>query len=41
MVVEDDPTFINVLILLLEDEGYDVDAAKRGVEALSKIMEKD
>ncbi len=38
LVVDDEPTFLSVLILLLVDWGYEVDAAKSVAEAFSKVV---
>lgn len=37
LVVEDDPSVQNLLTLLLEGEGYDVIAARDGLEGLVKL----
>jgi len=41
LVADDDPDIIEELSMLLEDEGYEVVAAKDGAEALEKIKEEN
>ena len=40
LVVDDNPSIRGPLCFLLEDEGYEVDVAENGEEALQKIKEK-
>jgi len=39
LVVDDDPAIRRILTLVLEDEGYEVETAADGLEALSKVEE--
>jgi signal transduction histidine kinase len=41
LVVEDDPSMLEILVFLLEDEGYTVLAADRGDAALSLLQKND
>jgi len=40
MVIDDEPDVITYLTTLLEENGYQTDSAKDGVEGLKKIKEK-
>ena len=37
LIVDDDPDMLEEISMLLEDEGYDIETAKDGEEALEKI----
>ncbi|MDY6857297.1 MAG: response regulator [Thermodesulfobacteriota bacterium] len=39
MVIDDEPDIITYLTTLLEEDGYETDSAKDGVEGLEKIKE--
>jgi len=39
LVIDDDPSMRDTLVIVLEDEGYDVSAAANGYEAIEKIKE--
>jgi CheY-like chemotaxis protein len=39
LVVEDDPTLRSIVAQVLRDEGYEVDTAADGAEALAKVRE--
>jgi CheY-like chemotaxis protein len=41
LLADDDPDVIEVLSILLEDEGYDIVTARDGAEALEKIRSED
>lgn len=41
LIIDDEPTFIEVLRAHLEFKGYDVDSASSGEEALTKIAYQD
>ena len=41
LLADDDPDVIEVISMLLEDEGYEIIAAKDGSEALEKIRSRD
>lgn len=41
LLADDDPDVIEVVSMLLEDEGYDIVAAKDGAEALEMIKEEN
>jgi CheY-like chemotaxis protein len=41
LLADDDPDVIDVVSILLEDEGYEIVTAKDGAEALDKIRSED
>lgn len=41
LLADDDPDVIEIVSMLLEDEGYEIVAAKDGAEALEKIKEEN
>jgi two-component system alkaline phosphatase synthesis response regulator PhoP len=41
LLADDDPDVIEVVSILLEDEGYEIVTAKDGAEALEKIKSQD
>jgi two-component system alkaline phosphatase synthesis response regulator PhoP len=41
LLADDDPDIIRIVSMFLEDEGYDIVAAKDGEEALEKIKEEN
>ncbi len=41
LLADDDPDVIRIVSMYLEDEGYDIVAAKDGEEALEKIKEEN
>jgi CheY-like chemotaxis protein len=41
LVVDDDPDLLAICSLILESEGYDVEAARNGCEAMEKISKSE
>ena len=41
LLADDDPDVIEVVSILLEDEGYEIATARDGAEALEKIKQED